>query len=65
MTACGERKHIACGDGGHFGKPIQEGVPGLQQDPKAKPPRPTGLIFRSDYHFQPWIQLTGAYAAAR
>ena len=35
---------------GQFGKPIQEGVPGLQRDPKAKPPRLTYSIFRNDCH---------------
>ncbi len=36
--------------GGHFGKPIKEGVSGLQRGPKAKPSRPTCSIFRSDRH---------------
>jgi hypothetical protein len=36
------------GDGGHFGKPIQEVVPGLRRGPKAKPPCPTYSIFGSD-----------------
>ncbi len=30
--------------------PIKEGVPGLQRGPKAKPPRLTYSIFRSDCH---------------
>ncbi len=38
------------GHGGHFGNPIQDGVPGLQRGPKAKPPRPTFSFFRSDCH---------------
>ncbi len=45
---CCTRQHP--GHGGHFGKPIQEGVPGLQRCPKAKPPRPTNLIIPSDCH---------------
>ncbi len=50
------------GHGGHFGKPIKEGVPGLQRGPKARPPRLTYSILRSDCHSQPWIQLTDGYA---
>ncbi len=45
---CCARQHP--GHGGLFGKPIMEGVPGLQRDPKAKPPRLTYSIFRSDCH---------------
>ncbi len=58
---CCSRQHP--GHGGHFGKPIQEGVPGLQGDPNAKPPpasrfQSSGATVTS----QPWIQLTGGYA---
>ncbi len=45
---CCARQHP--GHGGHFGKPIKEGVPGLQRGPKAKPPRLTYSIFRSYCH---------------
>ncbi len=45
-----------------FGKPIQEGVPGLQQGPKAKLPRPTYSISRDDCHLPVTIRLTGGYA---
>ncbi len=45
---CCARQHP--GHRGHFGKPIKEGVPGLQRGLKAKPPRPTYSIFRSNCH---------------
>jgi hypothetical protein len=41
---CCARQHP--GHGGHIGKPILEGVPGLQRGPKANPPRPTHPTFR-------------------
>ncbi len=43
---CCARHHP--GHGGHFGKPMKEGVPGLQRGLKATPPRLTYSIFRSD-----------------
>jgi hypothetical protein len=41
---------------------FQEGVPGMQRGQKAKPPRPTYSIFRSDCHLPAMIRLTGGYA---
>ncbi len=46
---------------GSFGKPIQEGVPGLQRGPKAKLARPTNSIFRDDCHLPAMIRLTGGH----
>ncbi len=49
-------------DRGTFGKPIQEGVPGLQRGPRDKLLRPTYSIFRDDCHLPAMIRLTGGYA---
>jgi hypothetical protein len=38
------------GFGGSRGKPIQDGVPEMQRDPKAKPPCPTDSNFLRDCH---------------
>ncbi len=45
---CCARQHP--GHGSHFGYPMKQRMPGLQRRPKAKPPRPTYSIFRSDCH---------------
>ncbi len=39
-------------NGGRFGRPIKEGEPGFQRDPKAAPPHPTYSILRSDIHLE-------------
>ncbi len=50
------------GTRGNLGIPIQEGVPWLQRDPKAKLPRPTLSTFLGDCHLPAMIRLTGGYA---
>jgi hypothetical protein len=50
---------------GNFGKPIQEGVPGLQRGPKAKLAWPTYSIFRDGCKLPAMIRLTGGHYQKR
>ncbi len=55
-------RQAALGTRGHFGKPIQEGVPGLQRGPRAKSPPATNSIFRSNSHLPAMVRPTGGSA---